>query len=195
MKRIFAKVFKDKCREIQYEQSEKVMNEKIRAFSFEETFPDADAQALKTIACGGLTAGVLDGIAASLNGIFNGASPAIVWQYVASGLLGKGSYNYGWKSVSLGLLIHIFIAFSVTVIYYTVSRRLSIIVRRAVLFGALYGTAVYFVMGYVVTPLSAAAKIRFSFSSTLVGLLIHIFCVGLPVALITRRFDIRREKQ
>lgn len=170
------------------------MNENISTISFEETLSRrAAAEALKTIVCGGLTVGVLDCAAASLNGVFKGISPAIVWQYVASGLLGRDSYNYGWKSVILGLLIHFFIAFSVTIIYYAASRQFSIIVRRALLFGILYGIAVYFVMGLVVTPLSAAAKIPFSVLSMLVGLLIHIFCVGLPITLIVRQFNIHRE--
>ncbi len=171
------------------------MRENISAVSFDETLPRAGAKALKTIVCGGLAVGVLDGIAASLNAIFAGKSPVIVWQFVASGLIGKSSYSYGWKSVILGLLIHFFIAFSVTTIYYTASLRLPIIARRAALFGTLYGAAVYFVMGLVITPLSAAAKIPFSFSSMLVGLMIHIFCVGLPIALITQwSADVRRLK-
>jgi hypothetical protein len=164
------------------------MNENISVISFDETVSEPRANALKTIVCGGLTVGVLDCAAACLNGIFKGISPAIVWQYVASGLLGKSSYSYGWKSVVLGLLIHFFIAFTVTTIYYAASRKFPMLVRQWALFGALYGVAVYFVMGYVVSPLSAAAKLRFSVSSMLVGILIHIFCVGLPIALITRRF-------
>lgn len=166
------------------------MDENVSTISLDETASESGggANVLKTIVIGGLTVGVLDCAAASLNAIFNGASPARVWQFVASGLLGRDAYNYGWKSVVLGLLIHFFIAFSVTTIYYAASRQLPILVRQAALFGALYGVAVYFVMGYLITPLSAAARLPFSFSGMLVGLLIHIFCVGLPVALITRRF-------
>ena len=164
------------------------MNENISTISFEEATSGNRANALKTIFCGGLTAGALDCAAASLSGVFNGTSPAIVWQYVASGLLGKNSYSYGLKSVAIGLLIHFFIAFSVTIIYYAASRQFPILVHRAILFGTFYGVAVYLIMAYVVTPLSAAAKIPFSISSTVICLLVHIFCVGLPIALITRQF-------
>lgn len=165
------------------------MDQKISTLSFDESVSERGlTQFLKTIVCGGLTVGVLDSAAASLNAIFNGGNPVRVWQYVASGLLGKSSYGYGWRTVALGLLIHFFIAFAVTAVYYAASRRFSILARQAILFGALYGVAVYFVMAYVVTPLSAAAKLQFSVSSMLIGLLIHIFCVGLPIALITRRF-------
>lgn len=165
------------------------MNRNISTILFERAFFGANARAFKIIGGGGLAVGASDGIAASLNAIFAGKSPAVVWQYVASGLIGKNSYNYAWKSIVLGLLIHFFVAFAAATIYYAASRRLPIIIRRAWLFGALYGAAVYFVMGLIVTPLSAAARIPFSFSSMLVGLLIHIFCVGLPIALIARRFS------
>ncbi len=164
------------------------MNENISITAFENTASEMRSSAFRTIAFGGVTVGVLDASAASVNGVFKGISPVIVWQYVASGLLGRDSYNHGWKTAFLGLLIHFFIAFSVTIIYYDASRRFPILVRRAVIGGILYGIAVYFVMGYIVTPLSAAPKLAFSFSSTLIGLLIHIICVGLPIALIVRRF-------
>lgn len=164
------------------------MSENISAGSLGETISATGSKAVKIIVCGGLAVGILDGVAASLNAIIAGRNPAVVWQYVASGLIGKTSYDYGWKSILLGLLIHFFIAFSVTTIYYAVSRRLPLIARRVWLFGALYGATVYFVMGFVITPLSAAAKMPFSFSSMLIGLLIHVACVGLPIAFITRQF-------
>ncbi len=142
----------------------------------------------KTIMFGGLTVGVLDCLAANLRALVKGNSLLIVWQYVASGLLGKGSYKYGWMSFVLGLLIHFFIAFSVTTIYYLAHRRLLILVRQPIPFGVLYGITVYFVMGYIVSPLSAVAKLPFSLSSMLIGIFIHIICVGLPIALLTRHF-------
>jgi hypothetical protein len=164
------------------------MSENVSEVSIEETASGASAQTWKAIVFGGLAVGVLDCLAATINAARSGVSFSRVWQFVASGLLGRESYNYGWSSVALGLLIHFFIAFSVATVYYLASRRFPILIRQAVLFGALYGVAVYFFMGYVVSPLSATAKLPFSFSSMLIGILIHIFFVGLPAALIVRRF-------
>lgn len=163
------------------------MSENISASSAGKTISETGSKTVKIVVCGGLLVGILDGIAASLNAIIAGRNPAVVWQYVASGLIGNTSYSYGWKSVVLGLLIHFFIAFSVTTVYYVVSRWLPVIARRPWLFGVLYGAAIYFVMGFVITPLSAAAKIPFSFSSMLIGSLIHIICVGLPIAFVTQQ--------
>lgn len=168
------------------------MNEDTSTIAFDATLPGAGAKAFKAIVCGGLIVGVLDAIAASVNGLISDVGPAVVWQYVASGLLGRSSYTYGWMSIVLGLLIHFLIAFTVAALYYYAAARLPILIRRALIFGALYGIAVYFVMGHIISPLSAAARLPISFSSVLTGLLIHIFCVGLPAALVARRFLMSR---
>jgi hypothetical protein len=57
----------------------------------------------------------------------------------------------------------------------------------------LYGVAVYFFMSRVVVPLSAARKLPFSFEQLLTGLVIHILCVGLPVALLARRSAVKNQ--
>jgi hypothetical protein len=49
--------------------------------------------------------------------------------------------------------------------------------------------AVYFFMNRIVVPLSAAAKRPFSLKFMIVGIVIHIFCVGLPISLSVRRFS------
>jgi hypothetical protein len=150
------------------------------------------AIALRTIVVGGLTVGFLDCMAANINILRRGRSPKLVWQYVASGLLGDDSYTYGWKSVLFGLLIHFFIAFSVVTFYYFLSRKFPILIRKALLFGPLYGIGVFFFMGRVIAPLSRAARGTFSLSAMLNGLFVHIICVGLPAALIVRWFAKRR---
>jgi hypothetical protein len=53
--------------------------------------------------------------------------------------------------------------------------------------GVFYGVAVYFFMNRVVVPLSGAIKYPFSSQLLVVGVVIHIFCVGLPIALVVRR--------
>ncbi len=139
-------------------------------------------RALETIVCGGLTVFGLDGLAAVTNSGFRGFSSMRVFQYVASGLLGPASFEGGWATFLLGVAIHGLVAFSAATVYYLASLKLPLLIRRAVWCGPLYGVAVYFFMGRVVTPLSSARVLPFS----LVQLAIHIFCVGLPVALIAR---------
>jgi hypothetical protein len=164
------------------------MNELVSSVSFNESKPAVERQALKTILVGGLTVGVMDCLAATINAGRKGVTFSQVWQYVASGLLGRDSYNYGWNSVILGLLIHFLIAFTATTVFYLLSRWYPILTEKPLLFGPLYGIVVYFFMGYLIVPLSLVSKIPFSVSGMLIGLSIHVVCVGLPIAVITRKF-------
>ncbi len=144
-------------------------------------------RAFEAIVYGGLVAGILDLLAASINAYLRGTSPVRVWQYVASGLLGPSSYGRGYVSVLLGVLCHFLIAFSAVTVFFLITLRSPILVQRAVIFGIVYGVLVYFFMSRVVVPLSAARTFPFSLEALLVGLAIHIVCVGLPIALLTRR--------
>lgn len=80
----------------------------------------------------------------------------------------------------LGILLHYTIAFGVVTAFFILSRNLPILLRRPVISGMIYGIAVYFVMGYLIVPPSAVPKIPFSLSGMITGILIHMFCVGLP---------------
>lgn len=60
------------------------------------------------------------------------------------------------------------------------------LLRRPVPGGLAYGIAVYFFMRYVVVPLSAVTTGPFSLTGMLRGIAIHLVCVGLPIALVTR---------
>ena len=75
-----------------------------------------------------------------------------------------------------------------TAVYYAGSRWQPFLLRQTLLSGALYGAVVYFFMDHIVVPLSATRKHPFSVEMMLVGLIIHTFCVGLPIAIATRRF-------
>jgi hypothetical protein len=146
----------------------------------------ARPRAFQTILYGGLIVGVLDALDATIFSWLRGVSPTRVWQFVASGLLGRASFSEGTKTALLGLLFHFLIAFILAAIYYGASLYFPALVRRAVLWGLLYGVAVYFVMNYVVLPRSAAPPLRFSLASFLNGLIGHALLVGLPIALVAR---------
>ncbi|MGE0131557.1 MAG: hypothetical protein AB7U82_26040 [Blastocatellales bacterium] len=145
-------------------------------------------RAFDTILYGGLAVGVLDGLAAVISSyVLRGTSPIRIFQFIASGLLGPEAFRGGWATTLLGVLLHFLIAFIVTTIYYGASIRFPTLIRRAVICGMSYGVMVYFVMSYVVLPLSAVRQGAFSLRGLLTGVLVHAFCVGLPIALIARR--------
>lgn len=152
--------------------------------------------AFETIVYGGLAVGVLDITDAVLFWwVRSGVSPTRVLQSVASGLLGAAAFDGGRTTALLGLLFHFLIAFVVAAVYYGASLRLPQLVRRAALCGLLYGAAVYFVMTYVVLPLSAfpGRSAPFVLAPFLNGVVGHALLVGLPVALIARHSARKKE--
>ena len=142
--------------------------------------------ALPAILWGGLSAGFLDITVAFIRW----GRPLSILRGIASGLLGPRAFQSGLGTAALGLALHFFIALSAAAVYYAASRKLAFLTRRAVLWGFLYGIAVYMVMSWVVVPLSAFPKTKVPFSATALtlSLLTHMFCVGLPIALAARHF-------
>lgn len=141
------------------------------------------------IGWGGLISGALDISAAFLVYWRFGLKPVPLLQGIAAGALGPRSFQGGMATAALGLFFQFFIAYCVTAAYYAASRKLHFLIERAIVWGALYGIAVYFFMNRIVVPLSAARKYPFSWEGMAIGVVIHIFCVGLPAALAVRRFS------
>jgi len=137
----------------------------------------------------GLACGCLDITAALVVYGFFGLKPMRLLQGIASGLLGQKAFSGGLATALLGLLCHFVVAFGAAAVYLAASRGLGFLTEQAVISGALYGVAVYFFMQHIVLPLSAAAKRPFSLQIMLIGVVIHIFCVGLPISLCVRRFS------
>jgi len=145
--------------------------------------------AVRAVLWAGFACGVLDITAAFVvYGLF-GAKPLPLLQGIASGLLGPRAFQGGLATALLGLLCHFVIAFGAAAVYFAASRAIPFLIRNAVVSGALYGVAVYFFMNRIVVPLSAAATRPFSLKMMIVGIVIHIFCVGLPISLSVRRFS------
>jgi len=111
-----------------------------------------------------------------------------ILQSVASGLLGKPAFEGGVPIAILGLALHFFIAFSWAAIFYLASRAIPALTRHAVIAGVFYGFLIYAVMNLVVLPLSAyPRKVTFPLLVLVTGLLVHMFCIGLPISLAVRR--------
>jgi uncharacterized membrane protein YagU involved in acid resistance len=139
---------------------------------------------------GGLIAGTLDITAAFITAWLRaGVTPARVLQFVASGLLGAASFNGGANTAGLGLVLHFVIATVATVIFYFASRKLLFLIERPVTFGLLYGVLVYAFMNIVVVPLSRVQPRPLTLTGFVIGILTIMFCVGLPIAVIVRRFS------
>jgi len=148
------------------------------------------AKAYRAIFMGGLIAGTLDITAACTQSyLMRGVSPLRVLRYVAGGLLGPDAFNGGLGTAALGLALHFLIATTWAAVYYAASRKLTILTERPILCGPLYGIVVWCVMNLIVLPLSALPKFSFTLSGVLTGAGILMVCIGLPIALIVRRYS------
>jgi len=138
---------------------------------------------------GGLIAGTLDLTAACVySWLRANVSPITVFQAIASGVLGRESFTGGAKTAVLGVALHFLIATVATAVFYFVSRKWLFLVEHPIVAGLLYGIPVYLVMNFVVLPLSQVQMRPQPISVRIVNLVILMFCIGLPIALIVRRF-------
>ena len=145
--------------------------------------PFEQRSALLAIVIGGTIAGALDLTQACV--LFGWDIPLVI----AGGLLGKQAFHGGAGTYILGVLLHFFIAFSVTAIYYAASRKLVFLIEHPLVCGLFFGAAVQEVMNLVVLPLSALrSRGPFELRDLLLGLGVHMVVIGLPVAYSVRRF-------
>jgi hypothetical protein len=145
----------------------------------------------RAILLGGLIAGTIDiSYACIFSYLRRGTSPVRILQSVASGALGRSAFEGGARTAALGLAFHFLIATIAAAVYYLASRPLRFLVNYAVICGPLYGVCIYLVMNFVVLPLSAiGSRPALPLPVLISGLLIHMFGIGLPIALIVRRYS------
>ena len=114
--------------------------------------------AVTAILVGGLVASTIDiGAAATIYQ----ANPLGVMRAVASGLIGEHARGSGLPGSALGMLLQWLMGLIIAAIYVYVSGRLGLLARLNrwwAASGVAYGVVIYFVMTYVVVPLSASLK-------------------------------------
>jgi Na+/alanine symporter len=137
---------------------------------------------LLAIAVGGGIAGTLDLLQACI--LFGWDIPLVI----GAGLLGQQAFHGGVGTYVLGVLLHFFIACSAAAVYYAASRRLVFLKEHPLVCGLFFGAAVQEVMNLIVLPLSALhARGPYKLHDLILGLLVHMFVIGLPISYSVRR--------
>ena len=116
-------------------------------------------------------------------------SPVRILQAIASGLLGPDAFAGGWSIAALGLALHFLIAVTAAAVFYAASRFLPFLIQRPMIAGAAYGVAVYLFMNNAVIPLSAMKPSSPTPFLVAAQVVIHMVCVGIPIALVVRGFS------
>jgi hypothetical protein len=142
---------------------------------------------MQAVLMAGAICGVMDITAALTVYGSLGLKPMRLLQGIAAGLLGSRAFQGGAATALLGLACHFAIAFSAAAVYYGLGRKFRFLLDYALPCGAAYGVVVYFFMQNIVLPLSRAPQRPFVLKMMVIGIVIHVCCVGLPIALTLQR--------
>jgi|SRR5882724_5746645 len=150
---------------------------------------DMQRTAFKAILWGGLVAGTIDIFAASL---ISQLSPLLIMRFIAAGLLGRDVIKGGLDISLIGLLLQWLMGLIIATFYVLAARHLTWMNRDWRLTGLAYGVVVFFMMNYVVLPLSALHRVPpFEWQGFIENML-AMLVFGLIVAGFTARY-LRRQ--
>jgi hypothetical protein len=142
---------------------------------------------LRAIVYGGAIVGMFDFAFATVLTLARGRPWYRPWQGVAYALLGPDAMNGGRSVIALGIVCHFVVATSIAAAFVIASRWLPFLTRYAIPVGMVYGAFVFFVMNWVVIPLTRIGRVPpFTTRILLLSLAVHVFLVGLPAALCAR---------
>jgi uncharacterized membrane protein YagU involved in acid resistance len=141
----------------------------------------------------GLIAGALDITAACIHAYLrNGTTPEQVLRFIAGGAFGKESAN-GSMMIVWGLLFHFIIAISFTLFFFLLAKMIPSLVKYPIPVAIAYGAFVWLFMRYVVLNYISTIKIRpitgkEATINAIIGAVILMICIGLPNALLAKRY-------
>lgn len=140
------------------------------------------ASVLKSAVLAGLVAGTIDiGCACAINGV----GPVPILRFIASGLLGAPLPHEPWV-YCVGMLLQWLMAIIIAAIFMFAATRIPALLRNWLAAGIAYGVVVYFVMTFVVVPLSRARSGHVTMRSFVLNLLAMLL-FGLIVAYAAQR--------
>jgi len=124
-----------------------------------------------------------------------GRAPADVLRGVASALWGRDAMTAGAGMATIGLAMHFAVALTATLVFYALSRRVTVLRAAPVwIIGPLYGIVVFAAMNYGTLPalswlrsLYLHTPPRWPGSMSWPQLAIHMVCVGPPIVWGVRR--------
>jgi hypothetical protein len=137
-----------------------------------------------------LLAGVLDLLTAYTDYyIRTGRFATKMFQYIAGGALGlQHSLNGGLPVILLGIFFHFFIAFSFTLFFFLVYRKVQLYALNKYLAALLYGAFIWTVMTLLVLPLTPLPAGPIRLAKVVQDILLFGLMIGLPLSLSARKY-------
>jgi hypothetical protein len=134
---------------------------------------------------GGFVAGTLDIGAAS---VISGYNPLVILKYIAGGVFGKSALAGGPSVAVLGLLLQWAMSIIIAAIFVLATHRRIGQTRNWPTWGIAYGVVIFFVMNYVVVPLSALHVTPHFSTYSFIANLSAMLVFGWIVAVVARIF-------
>jgi hypothetical protein len=141
----------------------------------------------KPIVAATLLCGTLDILFATILTLMRGKDPGAMLRFVASGPFPDAT-GWGTSGSLLGLLVHFTLMGIMVAAFVLAARRVLALKENPLVSGLIYGLVTYAVMNLIVVPLRFPAAWPPSRLSIATQLFAHIVLVGLPTALIARRY-------
>ena len=150
--------------------------------------PDPKERKLSAIIWLCFLTGTLDAIAAIL--ISHKTSPAIIFQYIASGWFGQAAFSGGTAMVILGLVFHYLIASFFSIVFFLAYPGFAKVFRNKYLIALVFALIIWLVMNLGVLPLTNMPIRNSDVDPLLIaeGLAALFLCLGLPVSLAANRY-------
>lgn len=148
---------------------------------------------VRIVLLAGLLAGTLDALSASLYYLIQGnKNPEKIFIYIASVAFGKSVLLTGGNGMAVvGLLIHFFIAYSFTLLFFLLYPRLPLLSKNRVLTAIGYGLFVWVIMNLIVCPIAGRAY-HFRPENTIINIIILMIAIGIPVSFIANSYFRKR---
>ena len=160
----------------------------------QNTARPAGRGALRTIAITGACVGVIDGLAAIALTLISGRPPLLVFQYIASALLGPAAFSGGAASGILGAFCHFFIALTWSAVIFMLHPLISRLAKGKVAKSILYGIVIWSVMNLVVLPISLVTQGPFTLGRVFTGAAVLVVAAGWPMVWSFDRYFVGRTR-
>ena len=141
----------------------------------------------KPLATATLVCGSLDILFATMLTLLRSKEPAAMLRFVASGPF-PAATEWGAAGSLLGLAVHYTLMAIMVAIFILAARRVPALTDSPLLWGLIYGLVTYVAMNLIVVPLRFPAAWPPKALSIGTQLFAHIVLVGIPTALIARRY-------
>ena len=177
-----------------------IIKEDGRVLSFKQPFkmqPYTNNKSLltKAIVLALIIAGTLDMLSAIViyNLIMHRVTTLQILDGIAAALFGKTIIGNQIVMAIIGLILHYFITFCFVVFYFLLYPRIPLLQKNKIISGLLYGILVWCIMNLLVVPVATDKHYHFLFLAFLRQILPLIFCIGLPISLISSNYYTQKQ--